>query len=509
MVSRAIRRLSYSLSHSVRDYLLRNQKSLRGNEMARLVAIGDSLSQGFQSGAILKTEWSFPALIARALGLSLPSGFRIPSFPGNGLPLNMESLLHEIEPHLGNDISTGEWFFRFPTLLNQFIDDIEELYERGRGSRKSNFSGQYHNLSVWGFRVADSYTIDSEYSKRLIEQDEGRIEDDFLGLPSGPMYRTAMKVLNPGQLTRKNKWTQIDNLSAINQEEGVENLILWLGANDCLGTVFSLKIEQMPSDFSSNDPEERRQYNLTHPDIFKRDFQTLVERIEASISRETRVFVATVPHVTIPPITSGIGQLPVGSKYFSFYGRFFANSENFNSLFNAHLTGKEAELIDGIIDKFNEIIRQQVENKANWHIVDIGAMLDSLAVRRSGLTTSPDEPLKAYFRSLGIIEHPLLRLEPIPNILRLDTRDRTRLSGGLFSLDCVHPTTIGYGLVADFVLRKMQEVGVPGANPNHLNWLEIIANDSLLQAPPVLWDDIIAAAERNSTLWDIIFRVLN
>jgi hypothetical protein len=31
--------------------------------MTKLVAIGDSLTQGFQSGAILKTTWSFPTMI--------------------------------------------------------------------------------------------------------------------------------------------------------------------------------------------------------------------------------------------------------------------------------------------------------------------------------------------------------------------------------------------------------------------------------------------------------------
>ena len=39
----------------------------------KLVAIGDSLTQGFQSGPILNTEWSYPAMIARSLGLSVPT----------------------------------------------------------------------------------------------------------------------------------------------------------------------------------------------------------------------------------------------------------------------------------------------------------------------------------------------------------------------------------------------------------------------------------------------------
>lgn len=67
---------------------------------------------------------------------------------------------------------------------------------------------------------------------------------------------------------------------------------------------------------------------------------------------------------------------------------------------------------------------------------------------------------------------------------------------------------IGYGIVAEAFLRAMRAAGVPDADPMRLNWAEIMLHDSLLQAPPVLWDDIVEAAEHNSTLWDVIFRAL-
>ena len=39
--------------------------------MPKLVAIGDSLTQGVMSGALLKTRQSYPALIAEAMGLTV------------------------------------------------------------------------------------------------------------------------------------------------------------------------------------------------------------------------------------------------------------------------------------------------------------------------------------------------------------------------------------------------------------------------------------------------------
>jgi hypothetical protein len=480
--------------------------------MAKLVAIGDSITQGFQSGAIKKTDLSYPVMIARSLGLSIPTDFPLPSFPESGLPLNLEELLIFMQDSLGREIDTGEWFFRFPFLLSRFMDQVEDLYERGTGKydQPSAFRGTYHNLAVWGFRVFDSFTVDSEYCQQQIKKSEGRIEDDFLGLPSAPMYRTAYKVLNPANKKKRANWTQMRNLEEINDKEGVENLIIWFGANDCLGTVVNLKLKQMPEDFSGDDPEERRQFNLTHPKIFAQDFERLIKEVKKAISENTRVFVGNVPYVTIPPITKGIGELAANSKYFDKYGRFFADEDNFNPFFNSYLKGEEVKHIDETIDTFNEIIKQQVsEAGQNWHLVDLSSILNSLAVKRNHLLNSPEEPLKQYYASLGINDHPLLRLDPIPSVLKLDSRDHKRIGGGLFSLDFVHPTTISYGIVAEAFLREMKKVGVPNADPLHLNWNEIILQDSLIQAPPVLWDDIVSAAERNVTLWDLIFRIFN
>jgi hypothetical protein len=62
----------------------------------RLVTIGDSLTHGFQSGAVFNTDLSYPAIIAYELGWF--DQFRQPSYPGfGGLPLNLEFLLRDLE----------------------------------------------------------------------------------------------------------------------------------------------------------------------------------------------------------------------------------------------------------------------------------------------------------------------------------------------------------------------------------------------------------------------------
>ena len=54
----------------------------QGTPSHRLVAIGDSLTHGFQSGAIHNTDISYPAIIAHEMGWS--RFFRYPSYNGFG-----------------------------------------------------------------------------------------------------------------------------------------------------------------------------------------------------------------------------------------------------------------------------------------------------------------------------------------------------------------------------------------------------------------------------------------
>lgn len=499
--------------------------------MPRLVAIGDSLTQGVQSGAIFRTELSFPALIADAMDLRVPDDFRVPRFPGSGLPINIEWVLRALRRQLGSDIRTFEWALLL-VYLGTLLDDIEDLYERGAGSRPAVYRGIYHNLAVAGFRVFDSFNVHADYCHQQITREEGWIQDDFMGLPSAPMYRIAQRVLNPARRADRAQWTQVDNLSALNTEDPVENLILFLGANDCLKTVTDLRVRDMPDDDDPpSDAQQRRQaYNLTSTQVFEADYRELVQRISCAIGKDTRVFVGTVPHVTIPPITRGILHKEdfVGkdessedfveegeSSYFPYYGRFFATEESFNPHWDPYLTGQDAQFIDSRIDAFNCIIQDIVSDKKGWHIVDICGLLDRLAIRRNssaigqrgeGTPELERTVLRDFFAEQ---DHPLLALEPTPSVLRFESRNNLRRRGGFFSLDCFHPTTIGYGLIAEAFLRKMRCVGVQYADPERLNWRQIIRQDTLVHTPPVLWDDILEAAEAPPRLSHLIYRIFS
>ena len=497
--------------------------------MPKLVAIGDSLTQGVQSGAIFNTQLSFPALIADAMGLNVPNEFRGPRFHGSGLPFNIEWFLRSMRQHLGFSINPVEWRFELPFRLAGFIDEIEDMYERKAGSRRTARNGIYHNLGVAGFRVRDSFTVDANYcAERICEAEgcaEGDTKDNFFGFPSNSMYRIAQRVLNPNpqRYPKRECWTQIDNLQEFKcNKDPVKNLILFLGANDCLEAVTKFKLKSMEDEenVSCDSQTRRKNYTLTSVCAFETDYNEMVKRVSCAISEDTKVFVGTIPHVTIPPITQGISGSEDfecnGQKYFTYYAPFFANERNFRR-WHAHITGREARCIDERVDAFNCIIRKAVCGKENWHIVDICALLDSLALKRSMLD-DPGAPLRDFLIKRKMPNHELLRLDPIPSVLRFESRDNQWKSGGLFSLDCFHPTTIGYGLIAEEFIHEMKKAGVRPVDSEQANdsedldwkldWESIIEQDSLIQCPPVLWDDIIEHAEKSSTLVNLIYHIL-
>lgn len=79
------------------------------------------------------------------------------------------------------------------------------------------------------------------------------------------------------------------------------------------------------------------------------------------------------------------------------------------------------------------------------------------------------------------------RIPAKPPAAGASTNDwRAAYKGGIFGLDGVHPSTVGYGIVAHEVLSAFQAASVPGADPDALDWNDIVANDSVLTMPPAL-----------------------
>ncbi|HXW34319.1 MAG TPA: hypothetical protein VEJ87_07045, partial [Acidimicrobiales bacterium] len=122
----------------------------------RLVTLGDSLTQGFQSLAILKTHLSWPALVADALGLS-GSDFRVPTYDGfGGLPLNLEVCARGIQRQVRRFGPAG----RIVAVLWLWAHlRAAKRWWSGRADRKwSPPPGLNHNLAVYSYDLEAACT---------------------------------------------------------------------------------------------------------------------------------------------------------------------------------------------------------------------------------------------------------------------------------------------------------------------------------------------------------------
>ena len=188
---------------------------------ARLVAIGDSMTQGFQSLAITHTDLSMPALVADRMGLGMQD-FRLPDFKGSGgLPLNLEWLARQLERAWGSDVRFFEWIGATFQIVD-LIDQAEDYWEREKGSVPIAPT-LYHNLAVWGFEAGDSYQLNAGLCEDRLKE----TKDNWFSPPSAPRHRTALRVLNPSRDPALDGNTQIGVAKQIAVVEGgIDHLIL-------------------------------------------------------------------------------------------------------------------------------------------------------------------------------------------------------------------------------------------------------------------------------------------
>ncbi len=467
---------------------------------ARLVTIGDSLTQGFQHGAIRRTDWAFPTMIARVLG---HDRFRRPDFSGNGDGgplLDLELVLKRLSAVAGTRIDVWD-MIAVPIVLGRTMGRVEDYWEREGGTQPTQTGPIHHNLGAWGFEVLDSITL----SDAVCERNTPPAHNDWIDqVPEHAMYRSARRTLNPAQLPELANLTQFGLAGRIATEEGVENLVVGLGANNVLGTCVSLQVRPS-TDADLDRLAHDRKCNLWLPQHFADAYRQVALEIEKVNAQ--RVFVLTVPHVTIAPVTRGVSPVARAAGtaervdgYYEFYTRFWIWDDDFDPGRNRRLTRQDARDIDASISAYNDCIQKEAKQRG-WHVVDLCTVLDGLAYRRNdghptyalpkglvkALKTNPSTAFRVRPDGEVLLDTRFTRIpeqDPAPNASTDDWR--AAYKGGIFSLDGVHPSTIGYGIVAHEVLSAFQKANVPGADPEQLDWDAIVAHDTVLTAPPAL-----------------------
>ncbi len=409
----------------------------------------------------------------------------MPSYAGplDGLPLNLEALLRRLEATFGSDLSAFEKL-RLPVTLQRLLDRNEDYWERGAGRKPPRTDLRYANLGIYGWDVRDAI---SATAMRASLRVGSRPDDSFTGAkPDHDNDIAALSVLAPFGMQA----TQLEAARLHGRNGGIDTLVVVLGANNALGAV----VDKRPdwSDVGYDDLDRKGPYNVWRPIHFAAEYGALVAGLRTIAAR--RVVLATVPHVTIAPMAQGVNPDPSrrgkkwrdGSRYFPYYTDPWIAEKDFRPDKHRHLTHQQARAIDAAIDQYNDVIAAAVgdarRDGREWLLVDLCGVLDGLATRRYH-----DDP-EASSR------HPWQAGELPPAIADLDTRffranRRGRRAGGLFGLDGIHPTTVGYGVIAQSVLDLLAGVGVPSTP---LDFAALRRADTLVAAPPPLVDELFA-----------------
>jgi hypothetical protein len=499
---------------------------LEGTPRHKFVTLGDSLTHGFHHGAVCDTDLSYPALIAYELGSF--DRFSRPryEYETGGLPLNLEYLARRLDaaggPFEGEEIIAQGY---------QYAHEAADIWDQST-RRAPQHQWMVNNLAVFGWNVSDLLTQTAKrYRASLVQapptQAHANLLQHFIQAgwdeikaktpvgKIGDLFRnaralSALNVLNPSRNPKFDDMTALDQATALGDEgtmeapgsgDGIETLIVWIGSNNVLGSVISLNLswtEGLLPDKLTGHPSDA---TVWRPTDFAEVFSALVDRVKAVRARH--VVWATVPHVTIPPIAKGVGARPDDSRYYQFYVRPWNDQPGGFWPFD-RLTANNCRAIDSTIDQYNWLIEDAVRTGRregrDWLLIDVAGFLDVLATRRYE-RGSLGPVLPGWWSELApLFQLPTHMAEQVgfePSTLFFDYHKANgggTYQGGIFGLDGVHATTIGYGAIAQRFIDLLQAhtdvvFGSPDGleervGPIEIDFARLRDLDSLIANPP-------------------------
>ncbi|NUP99785.1 MAG: hypothetical protein HUU35_08015 [Armatimonadetes bacterium] len=312
----------------------------------RLVALGDSVSQGTQNvGVSVRSQpYSLPALLARQAGADFP----LPLLAEPGYPPHTDQLGTVIRSRVTH-----------PELLQG-----QRLEPRLRP----------RNFAIAGARLADVAGLTCANMGRL---------------PRTTAVRRMMRlVLNPLGHPAWETMTQVDRTVA----EEPTAVLLWAGANDVLEALFY------------------PHYGVTTPADFERLWRRLIGRLLAETA--ARIIVLTIPDVTTMPLLRVWQTRPALQQR-----------------------------IRRTVQRFNQSIVASQELSERVLVVDLQPEMTRIAA---------EGVLVDGWRLPYQVKRGRLDFEPLRGVPGVVT------SGGLISFDGLHPTRIGYGVLANVVLADLR-----------------------------------------------------
>lgn len=363
------------------------------------VAVGNSLTAGMQSGGVVEEfqRYSFPNLIAAQLGTTSFVQPLIPA-PGTGAIMTLRS----ISPV---SIVTGEVNVTLPA--------------------NASHPAPYHNLGVPGAILFDAID-ESSIAQRAQQR-------------GNPYYLLYMRDQD------------LFGKSLIEQALKLKPTVMtfWLGANDVLGYVTSGGTRGTNTGAGGGEPGKLP----TETVVFRTLYATALNTIKTA-SPATKVIVGTIPNPTIIPYCTVVPRkIPNPQNPTQLLSIYYKKNDGSveevgnddyvlltakaqieiggfgftraNPLESAYVLDKdEVAIARAATNEFNTIIKEEAA-KVGYAVADVASEFETIA--RDGYHAAGESYSFAY------------------------------ISGGLFSLDGIHPTSRGHGVLANIFIASMNK----------------------------------------------------
>lgn len=422
-----------------------------------LMAIGDSLFNGVRSLTINAqlAQWSAPAQVARALGVA---DFAIPDYPRNVI-VNFEEWIGEIIniPAILDEVSGNIAFWNTqPRSAAPQFDNIAiasttwaDMYQRSWRSAQGEIETINHQVAAGQTTYLDN--IDKLFFA---------FNTRFLLNPSG---NASLPALSPLQIVAQRL---------------PRRLLVCIGANNGLWPMaFSSAacpgIGQVNGQFGPNDLAQLYQ-------LF-----TQLRGLPAGVQH---IYVNTLPLPSTAP-----NMMPPDDDFSRKPGPggFFPTYENRFGFNYAKLTGAQVRANDDTVTAVNQRMAELAAADPRIHLVPI----DQALLRY-------DFKTDAAAKTIAVGGRTITNLMIDGGTDALTGQDFW--DGGLAGLDGLHPTIVGYNLMARTILDTIvaSEAGFqpPGALPS----VQDACNaDTLLQNLPSDWDELMYAWRDLREIFDI------
>jgi lysophospholipase L1-like esterase len=352
-------------------------------DFSKYVAIGNSLTAGFQSGSLVEEHqrFSFPNLIAQQLAIN---DFQQPTVSWPGIPNIM--ILESLTGTVGNASGTG-----MPTNVN-----LDRAYD---------------NLGIPGIILADLLTATD-------------VASSYSGSSAIPL------------ILRDQGTTAIQQALSLNPTL----ISCWIGNNDVLGYATSGGVSpDSPTDAAT--------------------FETLYTQLATALDASgANVIVANIPNVTsipffttLPGVVLDANKQPVivDGNYVPLVG---VNPTNSLVLLTAASVMAQGVGIPQSLGGTGEPLPDQYFLNAG----EINTILTATAQFNQTISDLAATYDFALFDANAFFSSVVANGGFVPGA-GLDTLKTDYITGGLFSLDGVHPTNIGYAVVANQFIKALND----------------------------------------------------